>query len=445
MRVPVITVVPQQEALRESFEAYVQHRPRQLPMETAQLPPAIALDPSLPAVPIGTGRLEDATTASFDPKQTAAFAVRGFVEADNPRDIPPMIGDQRIFADPRIEPFQTCGGGAVGDAKAVAAKLNVSALAAKKLTGTGTAIAIMDTGINLAFLNTQLGRAARFDAANSWTPPGSSNVPGLHPVDHGTMCAFDALIAAPDATLVDFAMLSATAPGGSSASRSISMALLAYAQILTSWAVGYAPGGLSKYSALVLSNSWGIYHPSWDFPVGHPGRYCDNPRHPFNQIVAVLAGTGVDIVFAAGNCGAQCPDVRCAGRTTETIMGSSALADVLTVAGCDTTDVRVGYSSQGPSIKGMYSQKPDLTSYTHFLGSQAFGSGSPDTGTSAACPVAAGCVAAIRSRMPHAALPPSNLIAQLRTTARPAGAPGWNGDYGFGIIDPVATAASLGL
>ena len=133
--------------------------------------------------------------------------------------------------------------------------------------------------------------------------------------------------------------------------------------------------------------------------------------------------------------------------TVHSIMGASAYQDVLTVGGCDTTNLRVGYSSQGPSIPNMSPQKPDLVSYTHFLGSEAFGAGSPDSGTSAACPVAAGCVAALRTRLSPAAAPPANLFSQLRTTARPAaGMPaGWNGDYGYGILDPDAAAHSLGV
>ena len=94
----------------------------------------------------------------------------------------------------------------------------------------------------------------------------------------------------------------------------------------------------------------------------------------------------------------------------------------------------------------MFQQKPDLTTYTHFLGSEAFGAGTPDSGTSTACPVAAGCVAGIRTKMPAVALPPANLFAQLKTSARFApGQSGWNGDYGHGIMDPLAAAAALGL
>jgi hypothetical protein len=196
-----------------------------------------------------------------------------------------------------------------------------------------------------------------------------------------------------------------------------------------------------------VSNSWGIFHPSWDFPPGHPGRFIDNPNHPFNILVGTLAGSGADIIFAAGNCGSQCADGRCQARTTETIMGSSALQDVLTLAGCDINDARVGYSSQGPSIAGMFQHKPDITAYTHFSGSEAFGPGSPDSGTSAACPVASGCVAALRTKIGAGTVPPANLFASLRASARPrpGTAAGWNGDYGFGIIDPLAVATANGV
>jgi hypothetical protein len=261
------------------------------------------------------------------------------------------------------------------------------------------------------------------------------------------MCAFDVLIAAPEATLVDFPVLSANFPGGGSTmSGTLSAAIAAYGFMLNSWATG----PLRNYQALVASNSWGIFHPSWDFPTGHPGRYCDNPRHPFNLQLGTLSRAGIDVIFAAGNCGAPCADGRCQGRTLETIMGASAMPEVLTLAGCDTNRLRVGYSSQGPSIARMFPQKPDITSYTHFLGSEAFGTGTPDSGTSAACPVAAGCVAALRSSLsipPRAACPPATLFAALRNTATPKPGPatGWNGDYGFGIMDPGAAANALGI
>jgi hypothetical protein len=416
-------------------------------METAAVPLGFQLDPTFDAVPVGSVQRGNLNLEAIErPRESDRFVVRGHLDVESPDAIPETLNGAPLFSDPVIAPFLTCiGDPPVGGPAQIGAKLNLAGLHARGLDGTNVAVAIMDTGINAAHLRAKLGFSPRVDAANSWRPPGTTTNPFNHPVDHGTMCAYDVLIAAPKAVLIDFPILGSTAPGGAMTGSTLSVALQAYSQLLASWSVAFAPGGLHKYSALVVSNSWGIFHPSWDFPPGHPGRYIDNPNHTFTRLVGLLAQTRADIVFAAGNCGAQCSDIRCQSRTTQTIMGVNASADVLTIAGCDTTDVRVGYSSQGPSIANMHPQKPDLTAYTHFLGSEAFGAGSPDGGTSAACPVAAGCVAAIRTKEPPTATPPAALIQQLITTARPAaGQAGWNGDYGHGIVDPDTAARSLG-
>lgn len=447
MRVPVLAVLPAQEPLRASAAAAVAGAPSRLEMEAVAAPPRLTLDPDFAAVPVGSGRSSEMALEALAVDASERFAVRAFVDAEDPQDIPVESDGARLFADPVIAPFLTCGGTApVGAAADVATKLSVAALGARGLDGAGVAVAIMDTGINLQHLRGKLGTMPLLDAANSWRPPGSTTAPGAHPVDHGSMCAYDVLIAAPRATLLDYPILATSAPGGAVVGRTLSVAVQAFAQLIAFWGVAFAPGGAPRYSGLVVNNSWGIFHPSWDFPAGHPGRYIDNPNHPFMGLVSVLARAGADIVFAAGNCGSQCPDGRCQGRTTETIMGANASPDVLTLAGCDTGDARVGYSARGPSIAGMFQQKPDVTAYTHFLGSEAFGAGSPDSGTSAACPVAAGCVAALRTKVSPQTVPPASLFAQLTATARqPGGAPGWNRDLGHGIIDVDAAAQSLGV
>ena len=447
MQIPVITILGSQEPLVESAAAALEARAPTIPFTQAALPQGMRLDPTIPAIPLGTGRMGEMSVDSMGPATSQSFAVRAMLEVEDPQAIPEQVDGRPLFADPVIEPFLTCGGTPpVGDAALVAKHLGVATLAGRGMDGTDVAIAVMDTGINLTHLRNKLGFMPRIDAANSWTVPGSTTLPFQHPVHHGTMCAYDALIAAPNATLLDFPILRNNAPGGSSMGGTLSVALAAFSHVLGSWAVAFAAGGLRRYKSLVLNNSWGIFHPSWDFPAGHPGRFCDNPRHPFNLVIGTLAGTDVDILFAAGNCGAQCADMRCSGRVTGAIMGSSALPEVLTLAGCDTNDLRVGYSSQGPSIAGMFQNKPDLTSYTHFLGSEAFGAGSPDSGTSTACPVAAGCVAALRTKLPSSTLPTANLFSQLMATARkPAGQTTWNGDYGHGYLDPLATAQSFGV
>src|SRR5438552_3194293 len=73
------------------------------------------------------------------------------------------------------------------------------------MDGTGVRVAIVDTGFNLTYLRSK-GKTPAFDAELSWGPNGGQPL-GEMPVDHGTMCAFDVCIAAPNCTLVDHAVL----------------------------------------------------------------------------------------------------------------------------------------------------------------------------------------------------------------------------------------------
>jgi subtilisin family serine protease len=185
---------------------------------------------------------------------------------------------------------------------------------------------------------------------------------------------------------------------------------------------------------MVVSNSWGMFSPDWDFPVGHPGNYSDNPAHPFNVIVAALERQGADILFAAGNCGqSPCIDWRCGfGPTQRAICGANSHPKVLSIAGIDTRKRHIGYSSEGPGR--LAAQKPDVSAYTEFTGSMVYGSA--DGGTSAACPVAAGVVAAVRSKYSAAKVSPAKLRALVQKTAEDLGGSGYDHTFGWGAIDP---------
>nr|BFE77973.1 hypothetical protein GCM10020093_005740 [Planobispora longispora] len=171
------------------------------------------------------------------------------------------------------------------------------------------ALAIVDTGINLEHVQRHLDREAKLDKERSWVPGGVDGTPGRFEVDHGTMCAFDALIGAPKATLLDLPVLLSQRQGGSALDGLLSDAVAAFAHLRE--VLNAQP---EESRALVVSNSWGSFSPRWDFPVGNPGNYSDNAAHPFNVIVASLEDAGADILFAAGNCGRDCPDGRCAFR-----------------------------------------------------------------------------------------------------------------------------------
>lgn len=364
----------------------------------------------------------------FDARPEAStYLVRGEVEDDAAlaelreavaRD-PDGVG---VFADPRIAAIATCPRSPVGTHQDVADRLRTADLRNRGMDGSDVLVAVVDTGINLEHLR-ERGQEALFDGARSWSPVADS-VLGSMPVDHGTMCAFDVGIAAPRCTLLDYALLQSQATGGSAMEGFLSDAVRGFSKLLELMSGPGAP------PALVVNNSWGMFHSSWDFPVGEPGNYSDDPEHPFNIIVESLEDAGADILFAAGNCGAECPDDRCQDETDQGIFGANSHPSVLSIAGVTVEGVRLGYSTQGPGR--LDPNKPDLCAYTHFAGSEVY---EADGGTSAACPTAAGLVAAIRSIYPAHRLTPAQLRNLLRRSARDLGGIGFDFDHGFGLID----------
>lgn len=438
--IPVLVVLPEEPSLRDSAEFAMVERRFAMEAKPSALPDFCDLDPSFAAVPMGTG---EGTLASFEAiarRESSRYVVRATMDSENIAAAAEPIDGAQIFSDPAIGLFAICPGDPpLGTSADVRGLLGVDALQEHGLNGEGVALAIVDTGINLGHLRDK-GLAPRLDPHVSWSPI-SDVKPGHYSVDHGTMCAFVASIAAPQSVLLDFPVLQSSRRGGSVMDGLLSDAVLAYSALLQ---MMRTPEDRRPYHALVVNNSWGMFHPSWDFPPGHPGRYADNANHPFNVIVGSLAAAGADILFAAGNCGSDCPDGRCRGLTSGQITGANSHPDVLTVAGNDVNDGRVGYSSQGPGV--WHNDKPDLSAYTHFLGSEAFGPGSADGGTSTACPVAAGCVAALRTSQRPSTLTPGQLFEAFRqTSSQPSGPSGWNADLGHGIIRPLDAARHAGI
>lgn len=372
---------------------------------------------------------------AFDlaPAEQSTFIVRAEVEESKLADVTGHKQVVGVFADVEIEPAIICPGSpALGTDADVDRLLCGPQMRGAGMDGSGVLLAIVDTGINLAHLQAH-GRPIQIDAARSWVPV-AGMIPGQAPVNHGTMCAFDAAICAPRATFLDIQVLRSQASGPTPMSGVLSDAVRAYAHLL---AVLQAPRRPGDLRSLVVSNSWGMFHPSWDFPVGNPGNYSDNPNHPFNRIVAVLERAGADILFAAGNCGRDCPDGRCGGVTANAMYGANSHPSVISVAGVDVTRQRVGYSTQGPGR--LARNKPDVCGYTHFRGSGVYPA---DGGTSAATPVVAGVVAAVRSKRPlnpsSPATRPSAIRALLRSTAVDLEASGFDFDTGYGVVDGCA-------
>lgn len=497
--VPLLAVLRRQENKQDwlvdlATNLINNERPRAVENEEAGLPPEFVLDTSFYAVALGRYHPD---TLDFEkekisrdaaslrvllPENSEYFIIRGFVRADSPASIPTHIvggsgkSDLKLYSDPGTGASLLCPNdaplGTIDDARA---KLRVNLLAAYGLDGSNVAVAMLDSGIFLQHLNRvnlltgayeltrpepkypllprNPGDPPILDAANSWTTDRMATPPGGHRIDHGTMCAYNVLAIAPKATLLDYPHLSARAPGDHTVAATVGAASDALGKLIYFWIGNILAGPAAPYRALVVNNSWTIFHPCWeDVPPNHPGRYIDNLNHPFHVLVWILTQLGADFVFAAGNGGLPCPVPAFLHLSAGSIRGAAVYPETLAVAGCDVHDFRVGYSSQGPAVHmagGPTPNKPDITAYTHYLGSQVFGERKADGGTSTACPVAAGCIAAIRTKISPVHVPPAQLFDALRSTARPGngGGPGGvhNNDFGYGIIDPLAAYQQLAL
>lgn len=242
---------------------------------------------------------------------------------------------------------------------------------------------------------------------------------------HGSMCAADVLVAAPQAKLYDYPFLGQPRSGG---------ALAMFQEVLNQRRLDGTPQ--------LTNNSYGFVGvpPRADFP----NHEIHDVNHPLHRKVREVVASGCPCFFAAGNCGEDCPSGNChvsgigPGRS---IHASNSLAEVITVAAVNSRNDRVGYSAQGPGL--FEPQKPDLASYSHFFGN--FGPGRPaggdaasfDNGTSAATPVACGVGALLMSAFAN--LDPQRLKQALIAGAANLGPSGWDRDTGHGVINAAAS------
>jgi hypothetical protein len=365
----------------------------------------------------------------IDPNpERASFIVRARANGRQIRALRANKAVKGVFADVVVQPLLTCGTDPpVGDDHDVETLLGVANLKNCGMDGSGVLLAVVDGGVNMGYLNKK-GKNPSFSVEQSWIyDPGLT--PGAMPVGHGTLCAYNACIAAPACTILDIAALHG-AP--SVQDGMLSDVLKAYAHLLDIMQQYTKGGGPS----LVVTNSWGLYYPpTQDYPADDPSNYSYHAGHPFNLMVGTLEAAGADIVFAAGNCGPECPVWLCGDQVHKSIYGANGHPKVLTVGGVDTNMERVGYSSIGPAW--LADKKPDICGYTHFKGSGA--DGDADTGTSTAAPVVAGVVAAIRSKRPYNSSLPESFPEAIRnlitSTAFDLSPSGFDYKTGYGIVD----------
>ena len=296
--------------------------------------------------------------------------------------------------------------------------LGVAALWDEGLRGEGVIVGVIDEGID----------GTVYPVVGGFSRPGAQ-APGSAPItSHGSMCAADVLVAAPDAKLYDYPFLGIPNSGG---------ALAMFQGVLDQRRIDGTPQ--------LTSNSYGFVGvpPQDQFPT-HEIWDLD---HPLHRKVREVVGSGAPALFAAGNCGENCPSSAC--RPTgigpgRSIHASNSLVEVITIAAVNSRHERIGYSSQGP---GMFErEKPDLCSYSHLFAN--FGPGRPggdtkapfDNGTSAATPVAAGVTALLVNARPGAT--PADLRAALVEGATSDGS-GWSPDFGRGVVNAAAAYEAL--
>jgi hypothetical protein len=302
-------------------------------------------------------------------------------------------------------------------------------------TGKGVNVVIVDQGLDKRELGASYGGGWPVGNAHPGSAPPT---PGSVRRPHGMMIAHNILKVAPEATLFDLPL---APPRIANIQHFLSLAHAAYLKVLTDiaiWKTGEFPG------PWILVNPWGILDRKSEHPKGH---YTQNPS-PFSKRVVDAVDDNIDVVFAAGNCGQFCPDNRCGAEDQgpgRSIWGANSLEQVLTVGAVRADSMWLGYSSQGPGQPKLGWEKPDFCAASHFCeDDDAF---SINTGTSAACGLTGGIVAALRSRWNSTRVSPSQLQGILNQAARKPPGLQWSNTLGYrlgnGILDARATFDEL--
>ncbi len=234
---------------------------------------------------------------------------------------------------------------------------------------------------------------------------------------HGNMVAIDALGMAPQASLYDIRI--------SDSSQHTARMSDAIAGI--HWAI-------EKYRAIgtpqILCCGWGLYQQS------HDAKYATDVNHPLTRKIIEAIDEGILVLFSAGNGGQSCPATWCGSDTGpgKSIWGTNGHPRVITVGAVNKDEQLIGYSSQGPAALDEY--KPDFCGISHFAGYFC-----SDSGTSAACAVAAGVVALLKQARPTLTQEAAKRL--LKSTAKDIGPPGWDRHSGSGIIQAKAAYDKL--
>jgi hypothetical protein len=295
----------------------------------------------------------------------------------------------------------------------------------------GVNVVIIDQGVSQSWI-----KHFRGVFGGGWKMP-QAPTPGSTKGGHGSMLARNILEVAPGATIFDLPMIPANI---TNVRAFLSEAHAACSEMLAGIKALRESGDAQWQRPWLLVNAWAVFNLGKEHRRGepdgskHPLNYSDNPKHPLNIIVGQAASEH-DVVFAAGNCGQFCPMAQCGVHDVgpgHSILGANSHPDVLTVGAVRTDGLWLGYSSQGPGTLDPY--KPDLCAPSQFTDNEDAYAG--NTGTSAACALAAGVVARLRGKWDCTAVSPRKMKRTLIETAfRNVEHPCWDRQLGNGIIN----------
>jgi Subtilase family len=295
--------------------------------------------------------------------------------------------------------------------------------------GQGVNVVIIDAGLCKAAIPLENWGGSIFPAWPGYPLPGTAGRES-----HGMLIARNVLDNAPRAVLYDVPLLPERITDVSS--------FMSRAHVAYNW-LRAVIRFLSKFhpwsGPWILVNAWAIADRGGETPLGD---YTENTHpfgHPFNLIVGMLADSDRrDVIFGAGNCGQFCRNRRCGkldrgpGRS---IWGANSHSAVMTAGAVRTDETWIGYSSQGPGQRRLWDEKPDFCAPSHFR--EINDAHVTNTGTSTACGLTAGVVAALRSnrKWGQCRIPPGALKQTLIETAHKHHGAGWDGRMGYGVLD----------
>jgi hypothetical protein len=289
------------------------------------------------------------------------------------------------------------------------------------------------------------------------------------PRRHAHVTVRNVLAMAPEALIVDVPLLPATITDFTAYLSRVHFAfrtIRAVAAILRT---------VQPQLGVVVVNAWAVYDSARAKGAGVS--YLTDRTHVVNAEVIEAAAARIDYVFAAGNTSRLIRDPRVGaydGEPYRSIYGANALPEALCVTSVRVDGLWPGHASRGPEAPSIAtgtaaaapspapgligrllglivsgwsrpaaatgtggaqaapSPKPDIAIPAEFA--EDDDAGASNLGTSAACGLGAGVVAAARTR--NATLASAALFGMIAATARPLPPQnGWNNRLGHGVID----------